>query len=114
MAFFEDMFKGGNILTGVVVAVGATVLVPVVAPVIGSLLRPAAKAAIKGGILAYDRGRQAVAQLGEMASDVAAEARPAEHRLHQDGAREQEPDTAADHGDHREQGVAQGVAHQGP
>lgn len=75
MAFFEDMFKGGNILTGVVVAVGATVLVPVVAPVIGSLLRPAAKAAIKGGILAYDRGRQAVAQLGEMASDVAAEAR---------------------------------------
>jgi Protein of unknown function (DUF5132) len=75
MAFFEDMFKGGNILTGVVVAVGATVLVPVVAPAIGSLLRPAAKAAIKGGILAYDRGRQAVAQLGEMASDVAAEAR---------------------------------------
>ena len=77
MAFFEDMFKGGNIVTGVVVAVGATVLVPVVAPAIGSLLRPAAKAAIKGGILAYDIAgvRLSLAQLGEMASDVAAEAR---------------------------------------
>lgn len=75
MAFFEDMFKGGNILTGVAMAVGAAVLVPVIAPAVGGLLRPAAKAVIKGGIIAYDRGRQAVAELGEMTSDLTAEAR---------------------------------------
>src|SRR5256885_1134464 len=45
--------KAAISVTGVVVAVGATVLVPVVAPAVASLLRPAAKAAIKGGILAY-------------------------------------------------------------
>lgn len=75
MAFFEDMLKGGNIVTGVAVAVGAAVLVPVVVPALGGILRPVAKTVIKGGILAYDYGRQAVAQMGEVASDMAAEVR---------------------------------------
>jgi hypothetical protein len=75
MALFDDMLKGGNIVTGVAVAIGAAVLVPVIAPAVGGLLRPAAKAVIKGGILTYDYGRQAVAQLSEMGSDLAAEAR---------------------------------------
>ena len=75
MAVLEDVFKGGNIVTGLALAVGAAVLAPVVLPAVSGLLRPAAKAAIKGGILVYDRGRQAVAELGEMTSDIAAEAR---------------------------------------
>jgi len=75
MAFFDDMLKGGNLVTGAAIAVGTAVLLPVIAPAVGSLLRPAAKAVIKGGILTYDYGRQAVAQLGEMSSDLAAEAR---------------------------------------
>src|SRR5579885_1326798 len=45
--------------------------------------------------------------------DEAAQAGPAEHCLDQHGAREQEPHPAADHGDHGEQGVAQGVADEG-
>lgn len=66
MALLEDMFKG-NPLTAVAVGIGAYLLVPMLAPV----LRPAAKAVIKGGILAY----QGVAELGEMAGDIVAEAR---------------------------------------
>ena len=36
MAFLEDVFKGGNIATGLGVAIGAAVLGPVVLPVVGS------------------------------------------------------------------------------
>ncbi len=80
----EDMFKGGNIITGLAVGIGTAVLIPAVAPAVTGLLRPAAKAAIKGGILAYDRGRQVMAQLGEMTSDMVAEARADAH--HADAA----------------------------
>lgn len=75
MALFDDVFKGGNIITGLAVGIGTAVLLPAVVPAVSTLLRPAAKAAIKGGILAYDRGRQAMAQMSEMASDMVAEAR---------------------------------------
>jgi hypothetical protein len=75
MASFEDMFSGGNIVTGVAIAVGTAVLAPIIGPAVGNILRPAAKAVIKGGIVIYDQGRQAAAQLGEMTSDMVAEAR---------------------------------------
>ena len=66
MALIDDLLKG-NPLTGIVIGIGAYFLTPT----IGQLLRPAAKAAIKGGILVY----QGLAQLGDMGSDVVAEAR---------------------------------------
>lgn len=72
---FEDLFKGGNIVTGLAIGIGTAVLAPVLVPAVGALLRPVAKAAIKTGILAYDWGRQTAAQVGEAASDMAAEAR---------------------------------------
>jgi uncharacterized protein DUF5132 len=65
MAMLDELFKG-NMLTAVAVGLGAVVLAPLAGPV----LRPAAKAAIKGGLIAY----QALAELGEMTSDIAAEA----------------------------------------
>lgn len=71
----EDIFKGGNIITGLALAVGTAVLAPVIGPAVGAVLRPAAKAAIKGGIVAYDWTRSAAAQVGEVAGDMAAEAR---------------------------------------
>ena len=39
MAFFEDMFKGGNIATGLGVGLGAALLGPIVLPVIGAVVR---------------------------------------------------------------------------
>jgi hypothetical protein len=65
MALLDDLFKG-NPLTGIAIGIGAYLL----APTIGPALRPAAKAVIKAGILAY----QGLAELGEMASNLAAEA----------------------------------------
>jgi hypothetical protein len=67
MALLEDVFRG-NLLTGLLaVGLGAYLL----APTVGQVLRPAVKAVIKGGILAY----QGLAELGETASDLVAEAR---------------------------------------
>jgi hypothetical protein len=71
MAFFEDIFKGGNIITGLAIGVGIAVLGPVVRP----LVRPVAKSIMKAGISLYDQGRVALADLNEQASDMVAEAR---------------------------------------
>jgi hypothetical protein len=71
MAVLEDAFKGGNIVTALAVGIGAAVVAPAVLPVI----RPFAKAMIKAGLVAYDQGRVALAELNEQAGDILAEAR---------------------------------------
>ena len=71
MAFFEDIFKGGNIVAGLAIGVGAAVLAPVVIPA----LRRLAKSVIKAGLIAYDQGRVALAELNEHTGDIMAEAR---------------------------------------
>ncbi len=70
----EDWFEG-NIGTGLAVGLGVAVLGPLLRPLVAGVVRPAAKMAIRGGIYAYDRGREAVAQMNESAHDMAAEAR---------------------------------------
>jgi hypothetical protein len=71
MANFGDVLKGGNIVGGLAIGVGFALLAPVVKP----LLRPLAKSVLKAGIVAYDQGRIALAELNEQAGDVMAEAR---------------------------------------
>jgi hypothetical protein len=71
MALFEDMFKGGNIVTGLAIGIGAGIVAPAVMPV----LRPIAKSVIKAGLIAYDQGRVALAELNEQTGDIVAEAR---------------------------------------
>jgi Protein of unknown function (DUF5132) len=71
MSLLEDVFKGGNLMTGVGVAIGVGVVAPLVVPV----LRPLAKSVIKAGLLAYDQGRVALSELNEVAGDMVAEAR---------------------------------------
>jgi hypothetical protein len=71
MALIEDALKGGNIVTGLAIGIGAVVLAPLAVPV----LRPLAKTALKAGLVAYDQARVAVAELNEQASDLIAEAR---------------------------------------
>jgi hypothetical protein len=70
MALFEDFFEGGA-GTGLAVA-GALILAPTVLPAVGRLLRPVAKAAIKGGLVLY---RETLAGVGDVAGDLVAEAR---------------------------------------
>lgn len=61
----DDVFKG-DLGTGLVFGLGALVL----APFVGSVLRPAAKAVVKGGMTLYrDTG------IGDFTGDLVAEAR---------------------------------------
>jgi len=74
MAFFEDLAKGeilsGNVLAGLAIGAAALVVMPLAAP----LLRPVAKAAIKGGIYAYNGAlelyNQAVSGVSELATEA--------------------------------------------
>ena len=84
MAILEDLFKG-NAVTGVAVGLGAVLLGPTLLPAIGGVLRPAAKAVIKGGLVLY---RETVSEIGELASDLVAEARA---ELENGKAQEAEP-----------------------
>ena len=47
MALLEDVFKGGNVVTGLAVGLGAAVIAPMVVPV----LRPLAKSVLSGKAL---------------------------------------------------------------
>ena len=71
MALFDDLFKGGNIVAGLAIGIGAAVVAPVIMPA----LRPLAKSVIKAGLIAYDQGRVALAELNEHTGDIVAEAR---------------------------------------
>ena len=71
MALFEDLFKGGNIVTSLAIGIGVVILAPVLRP----LVRPVAKTVLKAGLAAYDQGRIAFAELNEQAGDMVAEAR---------------------------------------
>ena len=52
MALLDDIFTG-NAVTGLAVGIGAVLLGPTLLPALGRALRPAAKAAIKGGMVLY-------------------------------------------------------------
>jgi hypothetical protein len=75
-------FKGGVMklfsglsVSNLAVGAGVVLLAPVVIPVVGSLLKPVAKAVIKGGLLAYEGAKVSVAETKEAIEDLAAEAK---------------------------------------
>jgi len=65
---------GAGVATGLAVGIAAAFLRPLWLPAMARWGRPAAKAAIKQGVLAYELGRERVAELGEGMSDLVAEA----------------------------------------
>jgi hypothetical protein len=67
-----DMIPKGSLWTGI--AVGAGLLVaPVVIPAIAGAARPLLKAVIKGGYMLFEKGRETVAEVYEMAEDIVEE-----------------------------------------
>ncbi|GLI34666.1 DUF5132 domain-containing protein [Desulforhabdus amnigena] len=72
MALFDNGLKMG---TGIAVGIGALILAPVVLPVVGSVVKPLLKATIKGGIILFEKGREAIAETAEVLEDIAAEAK---------------------------------------
>ena len=69
-----SIFKN-NFVVGVTAALAATVIAPMLIPAIKRSGRPLAKSLVKGGIVLYEKGREAVAGAGEMMEDVVAEVR---------------------------------------
>ena len=69
MAVFDDIISGGNWVTGVAIGVGAVIILPLAAPV----LRPLAKAAIKGGVLAYQGAAELIEGIGDLVAEAVAE-----------------------------------------
>jgi hypothetical protein len=55
--------------------IAAIVLLPVIVPVAGKVVKPIAKAAIKGGIVLYEQGKGVIAEVGETLEDLIAEAK---------------------------------------
>jgi Protein of unknown function (DUF5132) len=74
MAGLDDFFKG-NVLAALVVGVGVVVLAPVVLPALAAVSKPLAKSAIKTGVILFDKGREAAAEMTEVFEDLVAEAR---------------------------------------
>ena len=63
-----------GLITGLALSVAAAFLGPLWRPTVSRWGRPAAKAAIKQGLIAYEAGRIRLAELGESVEDVLAEA----------------------------------------
>ena len=71
MAIFEGW--KGNILGGMAIGIGASVVGPVVIPILATVVKPLTKAAIKGGYLLYEKGRETLAEAQEVVEDLVAE-----------------------------------------
>ncbi|MGA2192353.1 MAG: DUF5132 domain-containing protein [Nitrospirota bacterium] len=79
-------------MTTIALGVGAVVLVPVLA----KAAKPLAKAAIKGGIIAFEKGKEAFHEVGEVVEDLVAEVKA---ELEQEGPKEVLESIAAEGGE---------------
>jgi hypothetical protein len=57
------------------IGIGVAILLPIVAKAAAPYVRPVARSALKIGIVAYEKGREAVAEAGEIIEDMVAEVR---------------------------------------
>jgi hypothetical protein len=55
--------------------IAAIVLMPVIVPVAASIAKPLAKAAIKSGILLYEKSKEVMDEVGQTFEDIVAEAK---------------------------------------
>ncbi len=69
-----DYRPKADLWTGVAIGVGLLVA-PVVIPMIADAARPVAKAAMKSGLILYEKGREMIAEVSEVVEDLAAEAK---------------------------------------
>lgn len=72
MALSDNGWKG-NILTGLAIGVGAALLTPSIRSLLAEAGKPLAKAAVKGGLMLFEKGREVFAEVGEHFEDIVAE-----------------------------------------
>lgn len=75
----EDIFKGIKGFdvgpTGIAIGIGSAILAPIVIPVLAQSSKSLAKAAIKEGILLYEKSKEVMAEMTEVFEDIVAEAK---------------------------------------
>ncbi|MEW6218755.1 MAG: DUF5132 domain-containing protein [Thermodesulfobacteriota bacterium] len=74
MGMVGDLLKGKT-LVGLAVGLGAAVLAPRLLPVLAQAAKPVAKAAIKSGLVLFEKGKELAAETGEIVEDLWAEAK---------------------------------------
>ena len=89
MALFDDIVNGGNLWTGLAIGAGALIVWPLIGPV----MRPLAKTAIKGGLIAYREAERLYDEVSQGISEMAQEAQQEVGRRTGDVERHQ-PSTA--------------------
>ena len=57
------------------IGIGVAILVPIVAKAVAPFVRPVARSAVKMGVVTYEKGREAIAEFGEIVDDMVAEVR---------------------------------------
>ena len=72
MGLLEDV-KKSRVLTGIAIGVGASILLPKLLPTLGEAAKPLAKGLMKSGILAFEKGKEVVAEISESTEDLWAE-----------------------------------------
>jgi hypothetical protein len=77
MALLEGISEslGGSLVPNLLIGAAAIVLAPIVVPTVLAGMRPVAKTLVKGGVMAYDKTREMVADVGEQMGDLVAEVR---------------------------------------
>ena len=70
MALFDNGLKIG---TPVLLGIGILILAPTIIPIIGTVVKPLAKATIKTGLSIVQKGRELVSEAAEAFEDITAE-----------------------------------------
>ena len=81
----SDVFKGDT-GKGLAIGVAIVALAPLAAPIVAGLAKPIARAAIRTSLIAYEKGREALAEVGEVVEDLVAEARAELAKQDSDGS----------------------------
>jgi hypothetical protein len=64
-----------DLVRGLAIGVGVGLVAPMLFPTVARAMRPTVNAAIRAGVTAWERGREQLAEWGEYAEDMVAEAR---------------------------------------
>jgi hypothetical protein len=70
----SDFLKNPTVRNAAI-GIGIAILVPVVARAVAPFVRPVTRSALKMGVVAYEKGREAIAEFGEIVDDMVAEVR---------------------------------------
>jgi hypothetical protein len=72
MALIDELVKN-DIAKGMALGAGLALAVPALVATLWPVMRPVARSAIKAGLIAYEKGREGVAELSEEFEDIIAE-----------------------------------------